>query len=186
MRATVRGVALASVLAVVPAAARAQRSVEFTLATGPALSGWLESSSGTRVGWHLAAGVAHPLGATGFGVRGEVNVTSVPRVGSTRLYPLAGGGSGYPTGSNFQAPGLSLDATWAPVRAAAPLRPYLIAGLDSYFEDAMGRNVQFGGNAGVGLAIEGVGYRLFVEMRFHQVNDGEPARFAPVTLGVRF
>lgn len=187
MRATIRGVAVAFLLASIPAAARAQRPVEFNLATGPALAGWLESTSGGRAGWHSSAGVAHALGATGFGVRGEVNVTSVPRVVSTRLIPVAGGGGSLaPTGSNFQAPGLSLNGTWAPMRVATPLRPYLIAGLDAYFENAMGRNVQFGGNGGVGLAIEGSGYRLFLEMRLHQVNDGEPARFAPVTLGVRF
>lgn len=178
-----RSIVATAVLATVPSLAHAQRPVELDLAVGPAVSGWMENASETKLGWHLTAGISAPLGATGFGVRGEVGYTSVPRVGR-RIVPVAGGGSP-PSGSWFQAPGLSLDGTWAPI-GGLPLRPYLIAGLDAYREDALGRSVQFGGNGGVGVALEGVGYKAFVEMRFHQVNDGEPARFAPITFGFRF
>ena len=72
-----------------------------------------------------------------------------------------------------------------------PFSPYVIAGLGAYHSDCTSAGCEgttkFGWNGGLGTKLYFLGFRSFLEARFHSTSSGNnEVRYVPVTLGVIF
>jgi opacity protein-like surface antigen len=97
------------------------------------------------------------------------------------------GGSGYESvGSG------TLNATYRLPMPGSPMSPYLIAGLGAYRSDcSLGPScnaaTHFGWNVGVGTKLYVLGFRSFLEARYHRTERNEQGlNYFPATFGVMF
>jgi hypothetical protein len=86
----------------------------------------------------------------------------------------------------------TLNATYRLPMTNSALSPYVITGAGAYrFECTgdvdCGSTTRFGWNAGLGTKVATLGFKWFLESRFHAVNaDAGNVRFVPLTLGLTF
>ena len=86
----------------------------------------------------------------------------------------------------------TLNATYRLPMTNSPISPYLISGLGWYRSECSAgpecdATTRYGWNIGVGTRIYVLGFRSFLEARYHRTDRGEDdVHFFPVTFGVLF
>jgi hypothetical protein len=87
---------------------------------------------------------------------------------------------------------LTLNATYRLPAPGTPISPHLIAGLGAYRTDcsvsgACSAATHFGWNVGLGTKLYVLGFRSFLEARYHRTTaDGGSINYFPVTIGFLF
>lgn len=86
----------------------------------------------------------------------------------------------------------TLNATYRLPMTNSPLSPYLISGLGAYrtecsLDPECEATIRYGWNVGLGTKLYVLGFRSFLEARYHRTERGESdVNFFPVTFGVMF
>jgi len=84
----------------------------------------------------------------------------------------------------------TLNASYRIPTPGTPLSPYLISGLGAYRTDCSidcDAITHFGWNVGLGTKLYFLGFRSFLEARYHRTSaGGSSVNYFPVTFGVRF
>lgn len=86
----------------------------------------------------------------------------------------------------------TLNATYRLPMTNSPLSPYLISGLGAYrsecsVDPGCDATTRYGWNVGLGTKVYVLGFRSFLEARYHRTERGEnDVHFFPVTFGVLF
>jgi hypothetical protein len=86
----------------------------------------------------------------------------------------------------------TLNATYRLPMTNSPLSPYLITGLGAYRTECSvgpgcGTTTRYGWNIGLGTKLYVLGFRSFLEARYHRTDRGDSdVHFFPVTFGVMF
>ncbi|MDB4883681.1 MAG: hypothetical protein JWL95_2447 [Gemmatimonadetes bacterium] len=133
-------------------------------------------------GWHAMGTVALGLPLLPIGLRADV---AYNRFGAKT--PIAGS-----SGGAQRVVSGTLNATYGLTIPLSPVTPYLIAGGGMYDVGCSGSlqcgsSNDFGWNAGVGLRLNAVVVKAFLEARYHRVSmTGGSVQYVPVTLGVMF
>lgn len=84
----------------------------------------------------------------------------------------------------------TLNATYRLPMTNSPISPYLISGLGAYHtECSLGPGcdgtTRFGWNVGLGAKLYVLGFRSFLELRYHRTERGDTeVNYFPVTIGV--
>ena len=172
-------VALSAILLSNSTLTQAQRPLSLSLAGGvSAPQGDL--SSAADVGWHAL---------------GALNVSSMMLPLGLRL---EGAFNRFPTSN---AVGTSLgtahqnvvsvtgNLTYRLPMTNSPFSPYMIAGMGAYHTSCTGCDgaTAFGWNAGLGTKMYLLGFKSFLEARFHSTErGGSSVRYFPLTFGITF
>lgn len=144
--------------------AAAQRSLDVSVAAGPAFSRTTDD-----VGAYAQLSVGRAIPRSVLYVRGEASFASA--VGAERSDVFALGGA----------------AQIAPRVTRHPWRPYLIAGAGAYrHSGGPDAGFHFGANGGAGVWLAAGGVELVIETRYHVVNGIAGSRYLPVVIGLRF
>lgn len=169
-------VAFACVLGAVPVIAGAQSSTNFNIAAGLSLA---TSDFGNRndAGYNLTAGIGmrqrgSPLGFRAEGTYNEFNQTGI--------------------GGSSHAGGVTINATYdlMPATAQRSASLYGIGGigyystLEPYFDGDQAQS-NIGWNIGAGFRFPLSGFSVYVEARYHSVNQVDMT-FVPITFGLVF
>jgi hypothetical protein len=78
----------------------------------------------------------------------------------------------------------TLNGTYRLPMTNSPMSPYLISGLGAYRTEA---TTKFGWNVGLGSKLFVLGFRSFVEARYHRTKGADThVNYFPLTLGVMF
>ena len=153
-----------AVLGAAPALAAAQRTIDVSVAAGPAFSRTTDDVGGYA---QLSAGRAIPRSV--LYLRGEASYAS--RVGAERSDVFALGGA----------------AQLVPRVTRHPWRPYLIAGAGAYrHSEGPDEGFHFGVNGGAGVWLSAGDVQLVLETRYHVVNGIAESRYLPLVIGIRF
>ena len=175
-------VAVALALASSPRTLRAQRL--FTLGLGGGVSvpqGDLHN--GANTGWNALGTLILSTPMQPLGLRADVAYNQFPFTATTQSVV---GGSG-----NQNVGSLTANATYRLPTPGTPISPHLIAGVGAYRTDcslgACGAVTHFGWNVGLGTKLYVLGFRSFVEARYHRTHaNGSSVNYFPVTIGVMF
>jgi hypothetical protein len=87
---------------------------------------------------------------------------------------------------------LTLNGTYRLPTPGAPISPHLIAGLGAYRSDCSLTNgcsavTHFGWNVGLGMKLYALGFRSFLEARYHRTSaNGNSVNYFPLTVGLLF
>jgi opacity protein-like surface antigen len=162
---------------VTPAAAtQAQRPISLGLAGGVSFpQGDLRDAANT--GWHALGTLALSTLTQPLGLRVDV---AYNQFGFTA-------GDGHQTVASA-----TLNGTYRLPMTNSPMSPYLIAGLGAYRSEcslAQGCDAvtKFGWNAGLGTKLYVLGFRSFLEARYHRTKRGESTvNYFPLTFGLLF
>ena len=171
-----RGILLSALLAVLTLPAEAQRPLTLNLAGGMTQPVGAFGDA-TSTGWHALAGIGLSTLMQPIGLRLDVahNRFTAESVGPDQGVTSA-----------------TLNVTYRLPMTNSPISPYAITGAGAYrfecFGDIdCGSTTRFGWNAGLGAKFIALGFRGFLESRFHAVNaDAGNVRFVPVTIGLTF
>jgi len=93
---------------------------------------------------------------------------------------------------NHRIGSLTANATYRLPTPGTPISPSLIAGLGAYRMDcsvssACEATTHFGWNVGLGMKLYALGFRSFVEARYHRTSaNGSSVNYFPMTLGLLF
>lgn len=156
----------------------AQRPVQLSIAGGAsAPHGSL--SEATSVGWHAM---------------GAININSLFIPLGLRFegaYNLLLAKDDTPTiGGDVSIISLTGNLTYRWPMTNSILSPYLIAGMGAYrtdCRDACDSSTDFGWNAGLGTKLYLIGFRSFLEARFHSTSrDGNRVNYFPISFGITF
>jgi hypothetical protein len=178
MRTTFRTV-LAAVVLLHGADVLAQRPISLSLAGGlSAPQGDL--GNGADLGWHAlgAINVSSMMLPLGLRLEGAYNRFQTSDAIATSL------GSGHQSVISITG-----NATYRLPMTNSPLSPYLIAGMGAYRTNCSGceGSTSFGWNAGLGTKLYFLGFRSFLEARFHSTERGRSSvNYFPVTFGITF
>lgn len=175
-------------LAGTPAAAHAQQGATFAVSGGASVP-LGDLGDFTSTGYHVQ-----------LSLEGRPPAVAAPTLRVDGLYAGFGGKDGG-AGVNLWTINANIVFNAARDRASGGVRPYFLGGVGYYnvkpdLDGAEGRGV-FGFDAGAGLNFElGEGLGAFVEARYHHAlnafegglltGEDRPARFVPVTFGIRF
>jgi hypothetical protein len=86
----------------------------------------------------------------------------------------------------------TLNGTYRLPMTNSPMSPYLISGLGAYrsecsFGPGCDATTKFGWNVGLGSRLFVLGFRSFIEARYHRTKRGDSeVNYFPLTLGVMF
>ena len=182
MRRTI--IAASAVLLVGAAPAlRAQRAVSLALGGGVSLpQGNL--SNGANVGWNALGSLVLSTPMQPLGIRADV---AYNQFGFKPATQAAVGASG-----SQRVGSLTLNGTYRIPTPGSPVSPHLIAGLGAYRMDcsvsaACDAVTHFGWNAGLSMKLYTLGFRSFVEARYHRTSaDGTAINYFPITIGLLF
>ena len=176
---------LLTVLTVVtpPLALEAQRPISVGLAGGVSPpQGNL--SDGVDVGWHALGTVALSTLMQPLGLRLDVAYNRFAY--SDEAQASLGEDAYVAVGS------ATLNATYRLPMTNSPLSPYLISGLGAYRTECStgpdcDATTRYGWNVGFGTKLYVLGFRSFLEARYHRTERGErDVNFFPVTFGLMF
>jgi opacity protein-like surface antigen len=145
----------------------------------------------------LAGGVSFPQGDlneavnTGWHALGTIVLSTLMQPLGLRL-DVAYNRFEFSAGDGNQSVGsATLNTTYRLPMTNSPMSPYLIAGLGAYRSDCSldvgcEATTRFGWNVGLGAKLF-VGFRSFVEARYHRTKRGaNSVNYFPVTLGLMF
>jgi hypothetical protein len=182
MRRWLRAVACVAVLC--PAASlEAQRPIQVGLGGGVSIPQG-DLADGVNTGWHALGTIALSTLMQPLGLRLDVAYNRFTFSDATRA---ALGSSGYQTVSSA-----TLNATYRLPMTNSPMSPYLISGLGAYRSECSagpgcGVTVRYGWNAGLGAKFYALGFRSFLEARYHRTKRGDSGvYYFPVTFGLTF
>ncbi|HKO15494.1 MAG TPA: outer membrane beta-barrel protein [Gemmatimonadaceae bacterium] len=141
-------------------------------------------SGDANTGWHALGAIVLSTPMQPLGLRADVAYNRFAFNSGTQA---VAGGSGYETVGSA-----TLNATYRLPMPGTPMSPYLLAGLGGYrtdcsLEAACGAATHFGWNAGLGTKLYVLGFRSFVEARYHRTSrGGSSVSYFPVTVGLLF
>jgi hypothetical protein len=146
----------------------------------------------------LAGGVSLPQGDlsdlvnTGWHALGTMGLSTLMQPLGLRL-DVAYNRFDFSDGDGHQAVGsATLNGTYRLPMTNSPMSPYLISGLGAYRTNCSPGTVcdpttKFGWNVGLGTKLFALGFRSFVEARYHRTKSGDShLNYFPLTLGVMF
>lgn len=149
----------------------------------------------------LAGGVSAPQGDLGNGADigwhalGAVNVSSMMLPLGLRLegaynrFPANDALTGSLGSGHQSVLAITGNLSYRLPMTNSPLSPYLIGGIGAYRTNCSGceGSTSFGWNAGLGTKLYLLGFRSFLEARFHSNERGRNSvNYFPVTLGITF
>jgi hypothetical protein len=159
----------------------AQRPISIGLAGGVSLPHG-DLADGVNTGWHALATIALSTLMQPIGLRLDVAYNRFAF--SDEVQGAADGYSA--TGS------ATLNGTYRLPMTNSPMSPYLISGLGAYRSDcSLGPGCEatfrYGWNVGLGTKLYVLGFRSFLEARYHRTERGDSdVNYFPVTFGVIF
>ena len=181
-----RWMLVAAMCALLPAVApvEAQRPISVGLAGGVSIPEG-DLRDGANTGWHAQGSLAlgtlmQPLGLRVDGAYHRFAYSDAAR--------LALGADG-----SESVASATLNFTYRLPTPGSPMSPYLISGLGAYrseCSDGAGcdATTRYGWNVGLGTKLYALGFRSFLEARYHRTEGraGADVHFFPVTLGLMF
>lgn len=138
-------------------------------------------SSGASTGWNALGSLILSTPMEPLGLRADVAYNQFPFSATTKS--LLGTG-------NQRIGSLTANVTYRLPTPGTPISPHLIAGLGAYRTDcSVGSACQavthFGWNVGLGMQLYVIGFRSFIEARYHRTNgNGSSVNYFPVTVGL--
>jgi hypothetical protein len=154
----------------------AQRPVSVALAGGVSLPQG-DLADGVDTGWHALAALVLSTLTQPLGLRVDV---------AYNRFALKGANGNQSVGS------ATLNGTYRVPMTNSPMSPYLIAGVGAYRTEcslAVGcdATTKFGWNAGLGTKLYVLGFRSFLEARYHRTKRGDAhLNYFPLTFGLLF
>ena len=162
----------------------AQRPISIGLGGGASVPQG-DLRDGATTGWHALGTLALSTLMQPIGLRLDVAYNRFAFSDDARL--LAGE-DGFSTTSSA-----TLNATYRLPMTNSPLSPYLITGLGAYrsecsVDPGCDATTRYGWNVGLGTKLYALGFRSFLEARYHRTEGrgGADVHFFPVTLGLMF
>ena len=164
-----------------PKALHAQRLMSIGLGGGVSIPQG-DLSNGANTGWNALGTFVLSTAMQPLGLRADIaynrfafNATSQAALGASGNESVGSG---------------TLNATYRLPTPGTPLSPHLIAGLGAYRVDcSLGCTAvtHFGWNVGLGTKLYVLGFRSFLEGRYHRTSaNGSGVNYFPITLGVLF
>ena len=161
----------------------AQRLISIGLAGGVSVpQGDLRTDANT--GWHALATIVVSTPMQPLGLRADL---AYNRFAFNTATQATLGGSG-----NETVASATINATYRLPTPGTPTSPFLIAGLGAYRTDCSvepecGAATHFGWNVGLGTKFYVLGFRSFLEARYHRTHrDSRSVNYFPVTFGLLF
>jgi len=161
----------------------AQRVVSLGLGGGVSIpQGDLSNESNT--GWNALGSLIVSTAMQPLGLRADVAYNRFAFNSATQTALAASG--------HESVGSLTLNATYRLPTPGTPISPHVMAGLGAYRTDCSlgsgcGAVTHFGWNVGVGTKLYTLGFRSFVEVRYHRTSaNGSGVNYFPVTLGLLF
>jgi hypothetical protein len=176
-------VAVCSTALASPTALGAQRPVMIGLGGGVSLPQG-DLSDGANTGWHAIGAIALSTLMQPLGLRLDA---AYNRFAYSDEAQAVVGEDGYETVSSA-----TLNATYRLPMTNSPLSPYLISGLGAYRTECSAGpdcdvTTRYGWNVGLGTKLYVLGFRSFLEARYHRTERGDrDVNFFPVTFGLMF
>ena len=159
----------------------AQRLVSIGLGGGVSIPQG-ELGDGANTGWHALGSMILSTPMQPLGLRADI---AYNRFGFNEATQTAAGGNG-----NETVGSATLNVTYRVPTPGAPISPHLIAGLGAYRTDCSldcDAVTSFGWNVGLGTRLYVLGFRSFLEARYHRTKaNGGSVSFFPVTFGLMF
>ena len=158
----------------------AQRLVSLALGGGASFPQG-DLRSGANIGWNALASLVMSTPMQPLGLRVDGAYSRFPLNAETKT--LLGT-------ANQSVGSATLNATYRIPTPGSPLSPYVIAGLGAYRIDCLvepcSPRTRFGWNAGLGTRFYVIGFRSFLEARYHSASRGDEAsvHYFPVTFGI--
>jgi hypothetical protein len=173
---------LASIGALVAATSvAAQRPVSIGLAGGASIPSG-DFRDGVDVGWHALATIAVSTLMQPLGLRIDVAYNR-----------FAFSGDAPALADEYQSTGsATLNFTYRLPMTNSPMSPYLISGLGAYrsecsLDTGCEPTTRYGWNIGLGTKLFILGFRSFLEARYHRTESGDTdVHYFPLTFGVLF
>ena len=164
-----------------PRALHGQRLITLGLGGGVSIPQG-DLSSGANVGWNALGTLILSTPMQPLGLRADVAYNQFPFSATTKSVLGTG---------NERVGSLTANVTYRLPAPGTPISPHLIAGLGAYRTDcsvgACQAVTHFGWNAGLGTKLYILGFRSFLEARYHRTNaNGSTVNYFPVTLGLLF
>ena len=163
----------------------AQRPVSLGLAGGASFPEG-DLSDGVKTGWHALATIAVSTWMQPLGLRVDVAYNQFALSDEAKAALGTGGSASQTVGS------ATLNFTYRLPMTNSPLSPYLISGLGAYRTGCSGdlecdAATHYGWNVGLGTKLYILGFRSFLEARYHRTARGEShVNYFPVTFGLMF
>ena len=160
----------------------AQRLITLGLGGGASIPQG-DLSNGASTGWNALGTLILSTPMQPLGLRADVAYNQFPFSAATK--------SALGTG-NERVGSLTANAMYRLPTPGTPISPHLIAGLGAYRTDcsvstACEGVTHFGWNVGLGMKLYTLGFRSFVEARYHRTSaNGSSINYFPVTLGLIF
>lgn len=166
-----------------PASLAAQRPISIGVGGGVSIPEG-DLGDGVNAGWHALGTVALSTLMQPLGLRLDV---AYNRFAFSDEAEASLGEAGHQTVGSA-----TLNATYRLPMTDSPLSPYLISGLGAYRSEcsvgpACDATTRYGWNVGLGTKLYVLGFRSFLEARYHRTERGEmDVNYFPVTFGVLF
>jgi hypothetical protein len=164
-----------------PTSLAAQRPVSIGIAGGASIPAG-ELRTGVDVGWHALATIVVSTLMQPLGLRIDVAYNRFPFSEDVRA--LA---------DEFQSTGsATLNFTYRLPMTNSPMSPYLISGVGAYrsecsLDTGCEATTRYGWNVGLGTKLYVLGFRSFLEARYHRTEAGDSdVHYIPVTFGLMF
>ncbi len=153
-----------------------QRPISIGLAGGVSFPQG-DLADGANTGWHALGTIALSTLMQPLGLRLDV---------AYNRFESSGADGNQSVGS------ATLNGTYRLPMTDSPMSPYLIAGLGAYRTECSGgtacdATTRFGWNVGLGTKLYVLGFRSFLEARYHTTKRGDTRlNYFPVTFGLLF
>lgn len=170
-------------LLVASAHAHAQRLVSIGLGGGVSFPQG-DLSNGANTGWNALGAIIVSTPMQPLGLRADVAYNQFPFSATAQ--------SAIGSAGNQRVGSLTANATYRLPSAGTPISPHLIAGLGAYRTDCSlstgcAAVTRFGWNVGLGTKLYVLGFRSFLEARYHRARvEGGNANYFPLTFGLIF
>lgn len=162
---------------------QAQRPLSLALGGGVSIPQG-DLSTGANAGWNALGSLLLSTPMQPIGIRADLAYNQFAFKSATQ--------AALGTSGNERVGSLTLNATYRLPTPGAPVSPHLIVGLGAYRTDcsvsgACSAVTHFGWNAGLGTDLYALGFRSFLEARYHRTSDNASTiNYFPVTIGFRF
>ena len=170
-------------LLIAPTVASAQRPISVGLAGGVSVPQG-NFGDGATTGWHALGTLALSTLMQPLGLRLDA---AYNRFAYSDAVQAVRAEDGYESVSSA-----TLNATYRLPMTDSPLSPYLISGLGAYRTECStgpgcDATTRYGWNVGLGTKLYVLGFRSFLEGRYHRTERGDrDVNFFPVTFGLSF
>jgi opacity protein-like surface antigen len=174
---------VSTMLLLQPGALGAQRPISIGFAGGVSVPQG-DLSDGATTGWHALGTIALSTLMQPIGLRLDV---AYNRFGYSDAVQAVRAAEGYESVGSA-----TLNGTYRLPMTNSPLSPYLISGLGAYrIECSTGpgcdATTRYGWNVGLGTKLYVLGFRSFLEGRYHRTErGGRDVNFFPLTFGLAF